>query len=53
MLGKDFEPMFSVFEISDTQSCQRNMINVNGTRIFILTQEWGLRSTLDEGYFNF
>ena len=28
MLGKDFERMCSVFEISDTQSCQRNRINL-------------------------
>ena len=36
MLGMDFEPMFSVFEISDTESCQRSRINVNGTRVTYL-----------------
>ena len=45
--------MFSMFEISDIQSCQHNRINANGTRVFILTQEWGFHSIADEGYFNF
>jgi len=53
MLGMDFEPIFSVLEISDTQSCQRNRIDANGTRVFMLTQEWEFHSIFDEGYFNF
>jgi hypothetical protein len=53
MLGMDFEPMFSEFEISETQSCQSNRINANGTTVFILTQEWGFHIIVDEGYFNF
>jgi len=52
MLGTDFEPIFSVLEISDTQSCQRSRINANSARALILTKEWGFQSIVDEGYFN-